>query len=399
MTVTVTPVNDAPVISDIADQTISEDSNTGAVTFTIYDVDNNADTLTIDATTANDTIIPKDNIVFGGSGTDRTVTITPVTNKNTWNKTSSIHDPVGLTITVSDGALTDSDTLNITVTPVNDAPVAVADSTSVNEDNPVTISARSNDSDVDIANEGDSIIISSYANVDHGTVVIAGDGSTLTFTPELNWTGVEVLSYTIKDSHDATASANITVTVNAVNDAPTIVANEDQTINEDSSTGAITFAINDVDNTADTLTVTAVSNNTTVIPNANVVLGGSGSSRTVTVTPVANKNTWNNTTSVHNPVTITLTVKDASNATVVDTFTVTVLKLNDAPVASNDSKTIAEDGVATINAISNDSDVDINNEGDTITILSTSNVDNGCRSHFHRQTINHLYANSQLEWD
>lgn len=375
--VTVNATNDPPIISDIPDQIIAEDGNSGAISFTVSDVDTAAASLTVSVTTANGTVIPTGNVVFGGSGTDRTVTISPVLDKNTWNKTGSIDNPILLTVTVSDGALTDSDTLNVSVTPLNDAPVANADTASVNEDNPVTILALANDTDVDIANEGDSITITSYAAVDNGTVTIAGDGLSLAFTPTLNWNGVEVFSYTITDSHGLTSTANITVTVNAVNDTPTIVATVDQTINEDTNTGAITFTIDDVDNTAASLTVTRASSNTTVIPLANVVLGGSGASRTVTVTPAANKNTWNKTTLVNNPVTITITVKDTSNATVIDTFLVTVLKVNDAPVAVNDSITIPEDGSSSISVLANDTDVDISNEGDDLTILSTANVENG----------------------
>ena len=314
VTVTVSAVNDPPIISDISDQTIAEDGNSGALSFTVTDVDTAATSLTVTATSANGTVIPTGNVVFSGTGTDRTVTITPVINKNTWNRIGSIDNPILITLTVSDGALTDSDSFNVTVTPLNDAPVAIADSTSVNEDSFVNILALANDTDVDIANEGDSITITSFADVDHGTVVIAGDGLSLRFTPNPNWYGSEVFSYTITDSHGATAVANITVTVNPINDAPTIIATDDQTINEDTNTGAITFTIDDVDNVVTSLTVTGTSNNLAVIPVENVVFGGSGSSRTVTITPLANKNTWNKTTLVNDPVTITLTVKDASNA-------------------------------------------------------------------------------------
>ena len=78
------------------------------------------------------------------------------------------------------------------------------------------------------------------------------------------------------------------MTVNAVNDAPTITNVANQTIYEDGTTGSLAFTVNDQETAATSLTVTRSSSNTTLFPLANVVLGGSGATRTVTATPVAN---------------------------------------------------------------------------------------------------------------
>ena len=59
----------------------------------------------------------------------------------------------------------------------------------------------------------------------------------------------------------------MTITVNAVNDAPTISDIADRTIAEDSSTGAIPFTIGDADNASATLTVSGASSNTALVPN------------------------------------------------------------------------------------------------------------------------------------
>ena len=378
VTVVVTGVNDAPTISDISDQTISEDTDTGAISFTINDIDSDLASLTITAATGNASVIPFGNIVFGGSGTERTVTISPLSDKNTWNRLTSQHNPVLITVTVDDGEYTVSDSFTMTVDPVNDAPVAVDDSTiTVNEDQSVVISPLTNDTDIDISNEGDSILITSYADVDNGSVIIAGDGLSLSFTPDPDWYGTEEFTYTIEDSHGATDSATITVTVNAINDAPTIIPIEDQTTDEDTSTAAISFTINDVDNDVNGLTVTPASSNIVIIPTDGITVGGSGSSRTVTISPALDKNTWNNNTLTNNPVTITLTVRDASSASVADLFTVTVLKQNDAPEANEDSASVSEDGSISIDVLDNDSDVDLLNEGDDLTITSVANVENG----------------------
>jgi hypothetical protein len=70
-----------PTIGDIADRTIAEDGNTGALAFTVGDVETPAGSLTLGKNSSNTTLVPLANIVFGGSGANRTVTVTPAANK------------------------------------------------------------------------------------------------------------------------------------------------------------------------------------------------------------------------------------------------------------------------------------------------------------------------------
>ncbi len=287
--ITVNAINDPPVISDVANQTVNEDANTGAISFTVSDVDNAANTLVVTAATGNGTVIPSANIVLGGSAGSRTVPITPAANKNPWIDSTSSHQPVTITLTVSDGSLTDSDTFTVTVNPVNDAPAPVNDSASLAEDGSTTINVLSNDTDIDTSNEGDSLTIQSVSGVDNATVAIISSGKLLSFSPNANWNGTESFSYTVVDENGGTATATVNVTVTPVNDAPVISDVVNQTIAEDSNTGAISFTVSDVDTAATSLTVSRATNNGTVIPTARIVLGGSGSSRTVTITPAATK--------------------------------------------------------------------------------------------------------------
>ena len=74
---TVTAVNDLPTISDIAATTTTEDTPTPALSFTVGDVETPAAALTVTATSSNPTLVPTANIVLGGTGATRTVTITP----------------------------------------------------------------------------------------------------------------------------------------------------------------------------------------------------------------------------------------------------------------------------------------------------------------------------------
>jgi hypothetical protein len=108
-----------------------------------------------------------------------------------------------------------------------------------------------------------------------------------------------------------------------VNNPPVIGNVANQAIQENGTTGALGFTVSDTETAAGSLTVTRSSSNTTLVPLANVLLGGSGGSRTVTVTPAANE---------FGTTTITITVTDGNGQTDSDTFTVTV---NDQPTVSN----------------------------------------------------------------
>ena len=103
---TVSAVNDVPTISDVADRTVDEDTPTGAVALTVGDGETAAGSLTLTATSSDLTLVPAGNIVFGGSGADRTVTATPAPDKS---GTTTIR------ITVSDGVASAFDELVLSV--------------------------------------------------------------------------------------------------------------------------------------------------------------------------------------------------------------------------------------------------------------------------------------------
>ncbi len=96
--------NNSPTITPIADVSISRNSNTGPIAFTISDVETPPASLTLIGTSSNTSIVQNENIVFGGSGANRTVTVTPTV------------DQIGIVdiiITVSDGTCTKQDTFKI----------------------------------------------------------------------------------------------------------------------------------------------------------------------------------------------------------------------------------------------------------------------------------------------
>jgi hypothetical protein len=109
-----TTPNTPPTISNIADGSTNEDVKYGTVpiNFTIGDAET-LGSLTVTATSSNQTLVPNANIVLGGTGSTRNFSVMPALNQN---------GSVIITVTVSDGLATASDTFVLTVTPVNDAP-------------------------------------------------------------------------------------------------------------------------------------------------------------------------------------------------------------------------------------------------------------------------------------
>jgi len=111
------------------------------------------------------------------------------------------------TVTISDGRLTDSAVVTVSVASVNDTPVAVDDTAATDEDLAVTISPLGNDSDVD----GDPLFISAVGTPAHGTVSISGT-TQLVYTPTTGYSGSDTFSYIVSDG-SLTATASIFVTV------------------------------------------------------------------------------------------------------------------------------------------------------------------------------------------
>ena len=103
---TISAINDAPTISNVPSQTTTENISTAAIPFLVGDDLTAAGSLTLAKASSNTTLVPTANIVFGGSGENRTVTVTPAVNQT---------GTATITLTVSDGASTSSATFLLTV--------------------------------------------------------------------------------------------------------------------------------------------------------------------------------------------------------------------------------------------------------------------------------------------
>jgi hypothetical protein len=330
-TLTNTVPNTAPTISDIANQTINEDNNTSALAFTVGDAQTPAASLSLSGASSNQALVPNVNIIFGGSGANRTVTVTPVANQS---------GTATITVTVTDaGGLTDNDTFLLTVNAVNDLPTIsdVANQT-INEDaNTGALAFTVGDVETAAASLTVTGSSSNQTLLPNANISFGGSGAnrTVTVTPAANQSGTATITITVTDANSGTASDTFLLTVNPINDLPTISDIANQTINEDATTGALSFTVGDGETPAGSLTLSGNSSNTTLVPNTNIVFGGAGASRTVTVTPAANQ---------AGMATITITVTDANSGTASDSFVLTVTATNDPPTISNiTNQTINED--------------------------------------------------------
>ena len=348
---TVTPVinpnNPPDAVDDTA--TVAEDSGANAINVLANDTTapDSGETLTITAVTqgANGSVA----ITGGGTG----LTYTP-------NANFSGSD--SFTYTISDGnGGSDTATVNVTVTSVNDAPDAVDDSATVAEDSGAnTINVLANDSFA--PDSGETLTITAVTQGANGSVAITGGGTTVSYTPNANFSGSDSFTYTISDGNGGTDTATVSITVTNVNDNPT--ANDDTaTVAEDSGANAINVLANDsaAPDTGETLTITAVTQGA----NGSVAITGGGTG--VTYTPNANFSGSDS---------FTYTISDGNGGSDTATVNITVTSVNDNPTANDDTATVAEDsGANAINVLANDSTAP--DTGETLTISATTNGANG----------------------
>lgn len=264
LTVSEVVANSAPTISEIADQTIDQDTGTESLAFTVGDAETAADALTVSVESDNPALVDIAGIVVTGDGADKSLIFTPL---------AGTFGTANITVTVSDGELSTSESFQLTVSEVVTGPTAVDDGFSTDANSPFSVDPAGvllNDagdtltvSDVngDAANVGTPVVLTSGAEV-----TINADGS-MSFDPAGKYaslaegeSAVETVSYTATDSDAATATANVEITVTGVNDAP--VATDDTFATESDTALTLTVAgvlanDSDVDN-GDTLTVSAV---------------------------------------------------------------------------------------------------------------------------------------------
>ncbi|MDZ4262981.1 MAG: Ig-like domain-containing protein, partial [Pseudomonadota bacterium] len=259
-------------------------------------------------------------------------------------------------------------TVQIAITPVNDAPVAVNDTANVNEGSSVAVAVRANDSDP----EGGSLTVVSISQGANGSVVIDAVTGNPIYTPNAGFSGNDSFTYTVEDPLGATATATVNVVVNA--NAPSVLVQDLGSGPEDNDvTGNVLTNDTDAD---DTLTVASfqVAGLGSFTAGQTALIAGVGSlvmntDGSYVFDPVAN---WNGAVP---QVTYT------TNTGFSSTLNITVTPVNDAPIAVDDFYTINEDEVWSMPLpasalVANDSDPD----GDSLRVVILENAVNGTLS-------------------
>ena len=340
--VTVNPVNDPPVTAPDTATTDEDVATALSAAFLLSnDTDVDGDPLTLVSVTSG----------VGG-------TVARVGGAARFTPAENFNGEARFTYVVTDGTATASGQVTVTVRSVNDAPVAVDDTSTTNEDVDLTITQTqltANDTDVD----QDPLQLTSVQNPTGGTVEIIGANVRFSPTPDFN--GPASFEYTISDGA-LEDTGQVTVTVTAVNDPPT-AADDAVTTAEDTpaAIAAATLLANDTDVDNDPLTVIGASNASP----GTVNLAGT----TITFTPPADFN---------GDASFEYTIRDGTETSVAE-VTVTVTPVNDAPVAVDDAVEATANSTATFTLetfTANDTDVD----GDVLTVAAVSRVSGGTPS-------------------
>ena len=321
VSVTVTCVDDNPTAENDT-KTLNEDAS--------------AITIDVRANDTNDNLGDK-TIVEKTDGTHGTVAITNTGDDLTYTPNQDYCGPDSFTYTLNGGS---TGTVNVTVTCLDDDPVAVNDTETLSEDSgPTTFDVRTNDTDDNLGTK----TITGTTDAVHGAVTITNSGADVTYTPAANYCGDDSFTYTLNGG--STATVNVTVT--CVDDDPTAEA-DTKTLDEDAGATTIDVRANDTDDNLGTKTITGTTN---------------PAHGTVTIT-ITDDVSYTPDADYCGTDSFTYTLNGGSTATV----NVTVTCVDDdndapiadpAPVAVNDSKTVAEDaGASTIDVLANDTDSD-----------------------------------------
>jgi Ca2+-binding RTX toxin-like protein len=340
VSLTVNPVNDAPLAAD--DTAVTDEDTAVVVDVLANDSDVENDILSISAVTngANGTV----------SHDGTSVTYTP---------DADFNGADSFTYTVSDGnGGFDTATANVTVNPVNDPPVAANDSFTGDEDSVIAgnvLADNGNGTDSDVDGDSLSVVAETLVTAQGGTVDILANGD-FTYTPAENFNGADSFSYTLDDGNGGTAVGNVSLTVNPVNDAP--LAADDTAVTDEDTAVVIDVLANDSDVENDALSVFAANDG------ANGTVSFDGAS--VTYTPNAGFSGADS---------FTYTVSDGNGGFDTATVNVTVnaAQTNTPPVANDDDFTVEHGNALTGNLlVDNGHGADSDADNDNLTVTAAA---------------------------
>ncbi|MEK8048232.1 Ig-like domain-containing protein, partial [Ideonella margarita] len=367
ITITVTPVNDAPVANDDT-VTVTEDTPVSGNVLG-NDTDADGDTLTVTAVTVDrngdgtpDTVTPGTPVTITTGGTPVGTLLVNPDGTFTFTPASDYNGPVPpVTYTVTDGqGGTDTGTLTLVVSPVDDASVLAADTNTVAQDTLATGNVLANDSDKDSTLSVGTFTVAGQTAAAGGFVTVAGVGTltiasngAYTFAPAAGYSGtVPTATYTTNTGSSATLNIEVTPAPAPPPpvDQPSVLAPDTKTVAEDSvATGNVLANDSDADDVLSVASFSVAGLPGTFAAGTTATIAGVGtlvinSNGGYTFTPVAD---YNGTVPQ-----VSYTTNTGSSST----LDINVTPLDDTPAASDDLATTPEDTPVTIDVLANDTD-------------------------------------------
>ncbi len=387
-------MNDGPVNTVPAAQSVNEDTALAIAGVSVNDVDGNLATtqLTVGSGAVTVSLAGGATISAGAngsstltlSGTQAQINAALATISYQGNLDFNGGDTLTVLSTDGNGA-TDSDAVAITVSSVNDGPVnTVPGAQAVNEDTALTFTGGNTIS----VNDVDGNLSTTRLTVTSGAVTVslaggasisagANGSSTLTlsgtqaqinaalaslsYQGNLNFNGSDTLTVLSTDGNGVTDSDAVSITVSSVNDSPVNTVPGAQTVNEDTALSISGVSVNDVDgNLATTqLTVTSGTLNVSLAGGATISAGANGSSTLTLSGTQAQINaalasvSYQGNLNFEGSDTLTVVSTDANGATDSDAVAITVDAVNDGPVnAVPGAQTVNEDTALSISGVS-----------------------------------------------
>jgi Bacterial Ig domain/Divergent InlB B-repeat domain len=324
------PTNTQPTLNNLSSVTINE--NGGAQTVALSGISSGAanenQTLTVTASSNNPGLIPNPTVTYTSPNTTGSIVFTPVLNA---------FGTATISVTVNDGGASNNTitrTFTVTVNHLNQQPTLTAiGGVTINENGGAQTVALSGISS-GAANENQTLTVTASSGnlnlIPNPTVTYTSPNTTgsIVFTPVLNAFGTAIISVTVNDggASNNTITRTFTVTVNHINQPPTLTNLNNVVVNENAGAQTIVLAgiSSGASNENQTLTVTASSGNLNLIPNPTVTYTSPNTTGSLTFTPVAK---------TYGTVAISVTVNDGgtSNNVVTRTFNVTVNHVNQQP--------------------------------------------------------------------
>jgi hypothetical protein len=309
--------NDPPTLTGIPNQFLNEDTSSPALLFTISDVETAPGNLSVSVSSSNPGLVSSNGLALGGSGTDRTLTITPEPEQS---------GVVTVTLSVTDGGASSNISFVVAVQPVNDPPTLNALGNVVMNSGATGLSLALNGITSGASNETQTLVVTATSSnpgiLPHPTVTYNSpnvSGSlALNSIPGTN--GTATVTVTVNDGGRGNSTTNRTFTV-TINGRPRLSELPDRVTDEDALL-VVPFTMADGETTESALTLTAFSSNTNLVAVTNIVFAQAQGVRTVSLRP--NTNAFGNST-------ITLQVADADGLTAVESFEWVVQPVNDAP--------------------------------------------------------------------